>query len=101
MMLPETDAIKAAKAHAHEIGVDLGSAKHRARKAIKFIEARGLDIDGKLDQWHKEAILELFEIGPEEAMLKSEPTTALICGVRFFSELLCTQKCTQIAICGL
>jgi hypothetical protein len=69
--LPETPETKTAKARARERGVDFDGAKHRASAVIEFIEALALDIEGhpKLEQWHKEAILEAFEIGPE-AMFK-------------------------------
>ena len=74
-MLPETPEIKAAKDRARERGVDFDGAKHRASAVIEFIEARGMDIDGeiggrhRLEKWHRDAILEAFEIGPE-AMFK-------------------------------
>ena len=69
--LPETPEIKTSRERARERGVDFDGAKHRADAVIDFIEARALDIEGhpKLEQWHKEAILEAFEIGPE-AMFK-------------------------------
>jgi hypothetical protein len=74
-VLPETDVIKTARERAREGGVDFDGAKHRARAVIDFIDARGMDIDGeiggrhRLEKWHRDAILEAFEIGPE-AMFK-------------------------------
>jgi hypothetical protein len=65
--LPETPEIRAAKERARERGVDFDGARHRASAVIEFIEMRALDIEGhpRLERWHKEAILEAFEIGPE------------------------------------
>ena len=72
--LPENPDIK----RAYERGkgtLDFERARHRARAVIDFIDARGTDIDGeiggrhRLEKWHRDAILEAFEIGPE-AMFK-------------------------------
>jgi hypothetical protein len=40
---------------------------------IVFIEARAIDIDEphRFEQWHRDAILEAFEIGPEARVKKS------------------------------
>ena len=73
--LPETSEIRAAKERARERGVDFDGAKQRTIAVINFIDARGMDIDGeiggrhRLEKWHRDAILEAFEIGPE-AMFK-------------------------------
>jgi hypothetical protein len=73
-VLPENPDIK----RAYESGkdtLDFERARHRARAVIDFIDARGMDIVGeiggrhRLEKWHRDAILEAFEIGPE-AMFK-------------------------------
>ena len=76
-VLPETDVIKVARERGRDT-LDFEGAKHRARAVIDFIDARGMDIDEevggrhRLENWHREAILEAFEIGPE-AMFKGGP----------------------------
>jgi hypothetical protein len=69
-VLPENPDIKRAYERGKDT-LDFERARHRARAAIDFIEARATDIAPNLhlEQWQKEAILELFEIGPE-AMFK-------------------------------
>ena len=73
-VLPETDVIKVARERGRDT-LDFEGAKHRARAVIDFIDTRGMDIDGeiggrhRLEKWHRDAILEAFEIGPE-AMFK-------------------------------
>ena len=73
-VLPENPDIKRAYERGKDT-LDFERARHRARAVIDFVDARGMDIDGeiggrhRLEKWHRDAILEAFEIGPE-AMFK-------------------------------
>ena len=82
--LPETSEIRAAKERARERGVDFDGAKQRTIAVINFIDARGMDIDEeiggrhRLENWHRDAIREAFEIGPEATFKEGSPVDHVV-----------------------